>query len=189
MPDEPRTAASTWYAIGQLQRAIESLAASQDAAGLTRAEAKIARWRSVVAGMTGGSLSAGSRTPATGTPAWVTLEVAHGGFATGRLLAETALDADELRLLGELPGDVPGLTGRERVNLWFLGDAGQQDLLRALAEGRHRVEVPEDAGLLVVARLLEHGHLEAALDLVSELRPWMGRLRFTPRLAAAPAGC
>ena len=76
------------YAIGQLQRAFDSLAAAQDATGLARAETKIARWRSVIAGMADGSLSVGSRTPVSGTPAWVTLEVAHGGFATGRLLAE-----------------------------------------------------------------------------------------------------
>ena len=86
--------------------------------------------------------------------------------------------------------DVPGLTGRERLNSWFLGDAGQRDLLRVLAEGRYRVEVPEEAALLVVAWLLEHEQFEAALDLVAELRPWMGRLRFTPRPAAGavPSG-
>jgi hypothetical protein len=72
----------------------------------------------------------------------------------------------------------------------FLGDAGQRDLLRVLAGGRYRVEVPEEAALLVVAWLLEHEQFEAALDLVAELRPWMGRLRFTPRLAAGavPSG-
>ena len=186
MPDEPRMAASPWFAIGQLQRAFDSLAATQDATGLARAETKIARWRSVVAGMADGSLSVGSRTPVSGTPAWVTLEVAHGGFATGRLLAETPLDTQEQQLLAELPEDVPGLTGRERLNSWFLGDAGQRDLLQVLADGRYRVEVPEEAALLVVAWLLEHEQFEAALDLVAELRPWMSRLRFTPRLAAAP---
>ena len=175
MSDEPRMAASSMYAVGQLQRAIDSLTAAQDAASLARAETKIARWRSVLAGMTSGGLSVGSRTPVSGTPAWVTLEVVHGGFVTGRLLAEQPLDAGERELLAGLPQDVPGLTDRERLNLWFLGDAGQRDLLRVLAEGRYRVEVPEEAALLVVAWLLEHGHLEPALDLVAELRPWMSR--------------
>ena len=189
MSDEPPMAASPVYVVGQLQRAIDSLAAAQDAAGLARAESKIARWRSVLAGMAGG-LSVGSRTPVSGTPAWVTLEVAHGGFATGRLLAEQPLEADERELLAGLPQDVPGLTGRERVNLWFVGDAGQRELLRVLAEGRYRVEVPEEAALPVVAWLLEHGQFEVALDLVAELRPWISRLRFTPRPAAgtAPSG-
>ena len=93
MSDEPRMAASPAYAVGQLQRAFDSLAAAQDAAGLAAAESKIARWRSVLAGMEAGDLSVGSRTPVSGTPAWVTLEVAHGGFATGRLLAEQPLEA------------------------------------------------------------------------------------------------
>src|SRR5215470_7981041 len=91
--------ASPRYAMGQIQRAIESLAAGRDATGHARAEAKIAKWRSVVAGMADGSLAAGSRTPVAGVPVWVTLEVAHGGFATGRLLAESPPDEEELGLL------------------------------------------------------------------------------------------
>jgi len=129
-------AASSRYAIGQLQRALDSLAAAQDATSVARAETKIVRWRSVIAGMAEGSVSVGSRTPVSGTPAWVTLEVAHGGFATGRLLAEAPLDAQDQLLLAGLPEDVPGLSGRERLNSWFLGDAGQRDLLRVLAGGR-----------------------------------------------------
>src|ERR1019366_3401208 len=179
-------AASPWYAMGQLQRAIESLAAGQTPRDRARAEAKLARGRSVLAGMVNGTLEVGSRTPVSGTPAWVTLDVAHGGYATGRLLAETPPDPQERALLSTLDEEPPGLTSRERVNLWYLSDAGQQDLLRMLASDRYRVEVPEDAGLLIVAWLLEHGQFEAALDLVSELRPWMARLRFTPRLAAGP---
>lgn len=153
---------------------------------MAASDARIARWRALVAGMTDGSLTVGSRTPVAGTPAWVTLEVAHGGFATGRLLAETPLDAGERDLLAGLPAGVPGLTGQEQVNLWFLGDAGQHDLLRLLAAGRYRVQVPEEAALPVVAWLLERDQFEAALDLISDLRPWMERLRFTPRPAAGP---
>ena len=63
---------------------------------------------------------------------------------------------------------------------------GQRDLRQVLASGRYRVEVPEDAALPGTAWLLDHGEYEAALDLVSELRPWMARLRFTPRLAPEP---
>jgi hypothetical protein len=81
---------------------------------------------------------------------------------------------------------VPGSTERERINLWYLSDPGQAQLRQALAYGRYRVAVPEDAALLVVAWLLDHNHYEAALDLVSELRPWMHRLRFTPAFTAAP---
>jgi hypothetical protein len=66
----------------------------------------------------------GSRTPVSGTPAWVTLEVAHGGFASGQLVAETPLRADELALLGGPARELPGATDRERINLWYLWPPG-----------------------------------------------------------------
>jgi hypothetical protein len=175
----------TAYAIGQLRRAIDSLAAARGPQGQAGLEAKISRWRSVLAGMADGTLTVGSRTPVSGTPAWVTLDVAHGGFASGRYLAEAPLQAAERDVLVRLGDGLPGSTDRERVNLWYLADAGQEQLRRMLAGGRYRVEVPEDAALPVVAWLLDHGEYEAALDLVSELRPWMARLRFAPLLTAS----
>jgi len=180
VPDELRAAASPMYAMGQLQRAIDSLAAATDPQDRVKLEAKVSRWRSVLEGMASGTLTVGSRTPVSDAPAWVTLEVAHGGFASGRLLAETPLRDSEQAVLSGLADDLPGSSDRERINLWFLTDAGQQHLRQALASGQYRVEVPEDAALPVVTWLLDHGHYEAALDLVSELRPWMRRLRFAP---------
>jgi hypothetical protein len=119
------------------------------------------------------------------TPSWVTLEVAHGGFATERYLAEVEPRDDEV-----VPPDAPGTTPRERLNLWYLTDAGQAELLTALATGDYRVDVPEDGALMTVAWLLAHGHAEAALDVVAQLRPLMHRLRMTPHLtgSAAPQG-
>jgi hypothetical protein len=114
----------------------------------------------------------------------VTLEVAHGGFVSGRYLAEAPLQAAEQAVLDDLGDDLPASTERERVNLWHLTDAGQEQLRRVLHSGRYRVEVPEDAALPTVAWLLNHGDYEAALDLVSELRPWMARLRFAPLQAS-----
>lgn len=185
-PDEPRAAASPLYALGQLRRAIASAAAQADPGVASRAAAKAARWESVLEGMASGSLSVGSRTPVEAVPAWVTLEVAHGGFATGGLLAECPLRPDELAVLGRLPGDVPGATGRERLNLWYLGDVGLARLGEALSGGRYRVELPEDAALLTVAWLFRNGGEAAALDLVTEIRPFMSRLRFTPQFVSAP---
>ena len=57
-----------------------------------RAEQKALAGESVLSGMATGTLAVGSRTPVADTPAWVTLEVAHGGFATGRYVAEGPLD-------------------------------------------------------------------------------------------------
>ncbi|TCO23228.1 hypothetical protein EV652_10951 [Kribbella steppae] len=186
MPDEAEVTASPAYAVGQLQRAFQRALAADDAGVRRRAAGRAEMWRAVLDGIATGRLTIGSRTPVADTPAWVTLEVAHGGFATGRYLAETALRDDELERLRSVPVDAPGDSDRERLNLWYLGDDGLAELLDALRTGRYRVDVPEEAALLVVAWLLEHGRDAAALDLVAELRPLMHRLRFTPRFEVTP---
>ncbi|WP_217369433.1 hypothetical protein [Nonomuraea antri] len=322
MSDEPRFSASREYAFERLRRALDRAVAERDPGARERAEGKAAAWRAVLDGMATGRLTVGSRTPVEDTPAWVTLEVAHGGFATGRYLAEQPLTEYEITRLrtalggmpddvpsdvsgrtpggrpgdapggmsghvlgdvssdvpgdalsggpgdmsghasggvpGDLPGDapsgvpgdmsghalggvpggiagdvsrdvprdaprdtpddvpggmphevsggvsrdapgdisghVPGLalgeTDRERLNLFYLSDTGQAELLAALASGGYRIDVPEEAALPVVAWLLDRGRHEAALDLVVRLRPWMARLKMTPRMAetAAPSG-
>jgi len=169
---------SPGYAFGQLERALRSADGNP---------AKVERWRTVLAGMADGTLAVGSRTPVADTPAWVTLEVVRGGFATGRYLAETEPRDDEI---AALPPDVPGTTPRERLNLWYLTDAGQAELLAALSAGTYRIDVPEDAALMTVAWLLAHDHAAPALDIVARLRPLMHRLRMTPRFvtAAVPQG-
>ncbi|WP_156753712.1 hypothetical protein [Actinokineospora pegani] len=160
------------YAWGKLDQALARLSSDSGADAL----AKVRQWRDVVAGIAEGRVVVGSRVPVAGVPAWVTPEVAHGGFATGALLAEVAPTDTELAAVG----DTPGSTARERVNLWHLGDEGQARLLAALAEGRYRVEVPEDAALAVVALLFARGHDAEAVGLVAELVPFLHRLRFTP---------
>ncbi len=190
MSSEDRFTASPGYAFGQLRRALDTAVHAADPQVRARARDKAARWEQVIAGIASGHLTVGSRTPVAHTPAWVTLEVAHGGFATGRCLAESPLRADEMERLRSLPAGAPGSTDRERLNLWYLGDEGQTVLLQALRTEQYRVEVPEESALLVVAWLLDQGQVVEALDLVAELRPLMHRLRFTPRLTAnaAPSG-
>jgi hypothetical protein len=162
-------------------RALATAISAGTVADRERALRKLRRWEDVVSGMADGTLTVGSRTPVADTPTWVTLEVAHGGFATGRYLAEVPLSEDEAARVASLPDEVPGGNERERLNLWYLGDAGQAELLDAVRTGRFRVELPEDAALPVVALLLDRGFPEQALDLVAELRPLMHRLRLTPR--------
>ncbi|MQA35748.1 hypothetical protein [Modestobacter roseus] len=181
MHEEPRAAASPFYAVGRLWAALQTAATSGDEATRARATAKVDRWRAVLDGMASGELTIGSRTPVVDTPAWVTLEVVTGGFATGRYLAEQPLDDDERAKLAELPPG-PGSTPRERLNLWYLSDAGQAELLSALVSEQYRIGLPEHAALAVVALLVDRGHGEAALDLVAALRPYLHRLRFTPQL-------
>lgn len=166
------------YAFDQLRRALRHAGADS---------ARAARWRAVLDGMADGTLTVGSRTPIADTPSWVTLEVLHGGFASGRYLAEAPLRQDEQEIVAALPADAPGTTDRERLNLYYLSDAGQAVLLDALATGTYRVGIPEHAALLTVAWLLANGHSAAALDVVAELRPLMHRLRFTPYLDQPPS--
>jgi hypothetical protein len=180
------TQASAGYALGRLARALATATEHEDPEIRERARAKAERWQLVLEGFASGKLEVGSRTPVADTPTWVTLEVVHGGFATGRYLAESELLEHERALVDALPPAVRGRTPRERLNRWYLGDAGQTQLSEAVEEGRYRVEIPEEGALLVVAALLERGHDHAALELVEELQPLMHRLRFYPRLEPTP---
>lgn len=174
------------YVLHQLLRALDRVAHHEDPEVRARAGVKAQRWAEVIEGLQTGTLAVGSRTPVAGTPSWVTLEVVHGGFATGRYLAEGPLDDDERRLLAALPEQVRGDTERERLNSFYLTDLGQQQLREAMAEGRYRIDVPEQGALPVIVWLLDHDAYADALQLVETLRPLMHRLRFYPRLSATP---
>lgn len=174
------------YVYAQLERALSSALEHPDAAVRARARQQVQRWRAVVEGTTSGHLQIGSRTPVADTPAWVTLEVVHGGFATGRYLAEGELLEHERVLLAKLPAAQDDQTARERLNHWYLGDAGQAQLRAALQESRYHIEVPEEGALMVVALLLDRGHGHEALVLLDRLQPLMHRLRFYPRLVSRP---
>jgi len=176
------------FPLGQLRRAMETAMVHPDPEVRRRAEEKALAWDAVLSGMTSGGLTIGSRTPVTDAPAWVTLEVAHGGFATGRFLAEGPLAPDEVALLADLPAELDeDLPDRFRLNRWYLSDPGLEALSAALQNGTYTVGLPEHGALLVITWLVSHGHEAAALDLVAELYPLMHRLRFYPTLQKAPA--
>lgn len=177
---------ATAYVLTQLEQALRTAIEHPDADVRARARTKAQRWQAVIEGMAAGTLTIGSRTPVPNTPAWVTLEVAHGGFATGRYLAEGELLEHEQQLLATLPAEVPGDTPRERINHWYLSDAGQAQLRAVIDASRYRVELPEEGALPVIAALLDRGHSVAALELLEHLRPLMHRLRFYPRLEPRP---
>ena len=188
--DEPRRSASSGYALGRLRRAMETALSHSDPEVRRRAEQKALAWEAVLSGMASGTVEVGSRTPVAGTPAWVTLEVVQGGFATGRYIAEGPLLEDEQRLLtqvaaGQSTSEQPA-SERMRLNAWYLSDPGLDQLAEALRSGRYEVEVPEHGALLVVAWMVEHGHDGLALDLVAELYPLLDRLRFYPTVNNRP---
>lgn len=177
--------ANPGYVIGQIARALTTSATHPDPETRERAQQRIARWSAVFQGMLSGALQIGSRTPVEGTPAWATLEVIGGGFATGRLLAGGPLAPHEIALLGALP---PAPEGAERavLNGFYLSDPGIGALQALLADGRYRLLVPEEGALPVVAWLLARGRADEARALLEQIGPWLGRLRFYPAPAAQP---
>jgi hypothetical protein len=178
--DEVRVGAG--YPLGQLAGAFVTAATHENADTRRRAEERVRRWQSVLAGMADGQLQIGSRTPVAGFPAWVTLQVIRGGFATGEPAAGGPLQPHEVELASRvgLPADRRALFG------YWLTDAGQADLSSLLASGRYRVELPEEAALLVAAWLLQGGDRLGALTLIDTIAPFADRLRFTPTLADTP---
>lgn len=81
------------------------------------------------------SVNIGSRTPVPNAPAWVTLEVIHGGFASGSYAAAIG------------PGEV---TSRA----YLMSADGVRELVEQLYSGDYVLKHPENAALLVVAALL-----------------------------------
>ncbi|MFP2926054.1 hypothetical protein ACLESO_12710 [Pyxidicoccus sp. 3LG] len=172
-------AIGTQYPLGQLAKAIATSEHHPDAEVRARAEQKVRAWTEVFSGMLRGALDIGSRAPVVDVPAWATLEVARGGFATGQLLAEGELQPHELALLERLGLGQSG-GARASLNAWYLGEAGLEELRQLLRTGCYRIHVPEEGALLVVAWLLEHGEGDRARALLDELAPFLPRLRFYP---------
>ena len=157
----------------------KALRATEDADPAVRARAaeRVRRWEQVIQGMADGTVTVGDRAPVAGLPAWVTPQVVHGGFATGRAMAESAPDIAE-RLTAKRAG-VPAT--RAALFGYHLTEPGLAELRALIGSGDYRLEAPEGAALPVVAWLLEHGHTEAAAQLVDEIMPFAPRLRFTPK--------
>lgn len=173
MNDESRTSrVNPDYVRSQLSKA--------RAATAQGSESRVSRWTQVLAGLLGGTLRVGSRTPVPATPAWVTLEVLTGGFATGTLAAGGPLLPHERALLASVPAARSAADGRTELNIHYLESEGRSELAARLRDGRYRVRVPEEAALLVATWLLERGETDRAADLVEAISPFFDRLRFYP---------
>jgi hypothetical protein len=177
--DDDATGSPGGYAGFQLARALAA-ANHADAAVRDGAAKRLRQWAEVIRGRGDGSIATGSRTPVKNTPAWATLEVVTGGFATGALLAGGPLQAHERALLAEVAPGVPEPDARLALNSFFLTDQGLERLQALLASGRFGIEVPEEGALLVVAWLLRAGEIGEAWALVEQLAPWFSTLRFYP---------
>ncbi|CEO97808.1 Uncharacterized protein PBTT_04920 [Plasmodiophora brassicae] len=131
----------------------ESLPDSVRQAGADRSR----QWQALL----DGTVRHGSRQP-TSAPVWVTLQVLHGGFASGAYSAALA-EADPLN-----------------------AQIAIADLDAMLTSHRYRLAHPENGALLVVAYLARIGRDHDARAILDEIAPWMPTLRFYPYPADTP---
>ncbi|WP_419994872.1 hypothetical protein [Streptomyces boninensis] len=173
----PAATANPDYAQRQLAAAFRTALAHEDAGTRERAERRVERWRAVLGGMADGSLQIGSRTPVAGLPAWVTPEVVRGGFATGAPAAGGPLEPyeEEAARRGGLPAE------RGALFAYALTEGGFAELEALLDSGAYEVRLPEEAALLTVVWLLRNGDRGRAVELLDEIEPFAGQLRFWPR--------
>ena len=165
------------YAAFQIARAFTTSQEHDNPETRERAKQRIAKWETVLRSILSGSVDHGSRTPVHATPAWATLEVVTGGFATGELLAAGPLREHEKKLLAQFPSLAEE---RSSLNAYFLTDAGLADLQTRLKTNHYDVTVPEEGALLVAAWLVENGYRDEAEELLNELSPFFTSLRFYP---------
>ncbi|BBH70906.1 hypothetical protein ACTI_75910 [Actinoplanes sp. OR16] len=163
------------YPLGQLAKAAETATTHPDPATRERAEGRIARWQAVLHGMLDGELFIGSRTPVPELPAWVTPEVIHGGFATGRAAAGNPLLQGWESAYADRH-DLP----HDRASVF------RHRLEHATAAEGDRVALPEESVLPVLRWLIEAGDHDAATALLETVAPFINRLRFAPEPAADP---
>ncbi|QDV17353.1 hypothetical protein Pan153_19890 [Gimesia panareensis] len=173
------------YALGQIAKALTTWEEHPDPDISRRAREKVAKWVQAYQGLVSGEIEVGSRTPLANTPAWVTLEVVTGGFATGNYSAGGAI-SDHERQLQQKFSLPQGDDLRQALNLFCLTEQGLAWLSDLLSSGCYRVEVPEEGALLVVAWLLEQGKAAQTRELLDVITPFFGKLRFFPIPAAQP---
>lgn len=169
------------YPAFQLARALAA-GARGDAGLRERAQRRVRQWSAVLAGQRDGTLAIGSRKPVKDVPAWATLEVVTGGFATGALMAGGALQAHEREQLQKIAPGIEGSDAQARaaLNRYYLSDDGLAQLGDWLDSGRYDITVPEEGALLVLAWLLRNRRVDDAHALMEALAPWFARLRFYP---------
>jgi hypothetical protein len=169
--EDPKMRLNLRYPLAQLAKAL--------AGAGEQAATRVKQWYQVLAGIDEGSLDVGSRTPVSDAPAWVSLDVVHGGFATGNFVAGGPLQAHEIEKIGVIdrPADA---TDRGALNLHYVSESGRAELTAMLHNGLYRVHVPEEAALLVLTWLVRHRESARADRLAEAILPFFARLRFYP---------
>ncbi len=173
------------YIKSRLARALLTGLQDHDEATRNRAKEKAAKWLAALHTILDGGSRFGSRTPIRGIPAWVTLEVLTGGFATENFPAGGELQQHEIELLSKVGTIEPGRE-REAINTWYLTEAGLNELNKLLDSNCYKVTYPEEGALLSIAYLMRHGRIDAARNVITTLAPFMHKLRFFPRTSSLP---
>lgn len=178
-PDVELTSVNPEYATFQIAKALQTIGDHPDASTRERAKQRVLKWATVLQNIVSGSVNYGSRAPLAAVPVWATPEVITGGFVTGRLLAGGPLQEHEQKLFDTVPV-LAGRQDRGAINAYFLTDAGLADLQERLRNSHYNVAVPEEGALLTAAWLVEHGYLDDARALLTEISPYFSDLRFYP---------
>lgn len=169
----------------QLSKALQALELNPDS---RTAQKRVKKWYVFEKKFNDNELTIGSSQPVKNYPKWVTLEVLHGGFASGRAMAGGSLSNYEQQKISELAEKQENfkikssMTSKQRhfLNLYFLSDEGMAELLEALHTGKYLASTPEENALLVVAYLIENDQAKKAKSVIEELLPLFGTLRFFP---------
>jgi len=167
------------YPLLQLAKALTTASEHGDQETRERACSKISKWMRVFEGVLTGAIAVGSRRPFEEFPAWTTLEVLTGGFATGHRLAGGPLMKHERALLAALPPFADS-EARRALNAYYLSEKGLSELQGMLRSGCYSVSVPEEGVLLLVAWLVQNESGDQARALLEELGPFFSDLRFYP---------
>jgi hypothetical protein len=178
--DDHKQPIGTGYPMFQLAKAL------QNKSGILSQDGKVGKWLQLIKDMMAGVIEVGSRTPHRDYPAWVTLDVMTGGFATGTPLSAGPLRSHEKELLAEL-GLPEAHRTRQALNLYFVSEEGLKRLYEWLDNRQYQLQVPEEGALLTVAALLQQSKHSAASQLLSALVPYFDRLRFYPVPTDQPA--
>lgn len=166
-----------------------SYAQSQLAKTLSQPEInnnKVQQWEAVLHQILQGQANYGSRTPFENTPAWITLEVIKGGFATGNWLAGGEITPEEQHLLDKLQIKTSPENQRLALNSYYLTDDGMNVLNKCLDNENYLITVPEESVLLTVAWLIRNKAQAYARDLLDIISPWFSVLRFYPHIVEQP---
>lgn len=170
------------YAMFQIANALTTAGEHPDEATRARAQERVLKWATVLQNIVSGAVNYGSRAPLASVPVWATPEVITGGFVTGKLLAGGPLQEHEQKLCDTIPA-LAEHRDRGAINAYFLTDAGLADLQEKLRTNHYNVTVPEEGALLTAAWLVEHGYLDEARALLTEISPHFSALRFYPVFA------